>query len=239
MKESLRKTILLTACMLMIIIKGFSQRQVYPFVELFQLDSLSRTAGIAKHFGMLYYEFLLLVEEKLVDADSSTQRFIRNFERVFARFYIEACQAAVAGKEIPLPAWRAYFKDSSLLPVQYYLLGANAHLNGGLAEAIAHSYGAEEWPVIKKKYYLFNSCLNETYRFVHAEAVRTSSRAKLLHLLTLSLDRLAGNFYLYKWRKRQMRLTEYYYTDQVKYRRLLEKVNRKKEKIDRLVMTQF
>ena len=138
-----------------------------------------------------------------------------------------------------MPAWRAYFRDTGLSRGQYYLLGANAHLNGQLAEAIAHSYKPEEWPVIKKKYHLFNSCLNETYQLVYREAMDGSRRVRLLHFLTLGLARPAGNYYLYKWRKRQMRLTESYYTNKEKYNRLLNKINRKKEKIDRMVVTQL
>jgi hypothetical protein len=220
-------------------VKSFEQRKDYPFIQLYQLDSLSQSSNITRHFGYLYYEFLKLVEAKLEKADSSTQRYIRYFEQVFAQFYIDACYAFVNNKEIPMPAWRFYFKDTTLSRGQYYLLGANAHLNGQLAEAIAHSYKAEEWPAIKRKYYLFNSCLNETYKLVHKEAVANSRRVKLLHFITLGLDKPLGNYYLYKWRKRQMRLTEYFYMDKGKYNRLLNKINRKKEKIDRMVVTQL
>jgi|GEM_PF-3043100 len=226
---------------LLILLHGtsYSQQRSYPFIQLYQLDSLSYSPNISRHFGYLYFEFLKLVEAKLEKADTSTRRYIRHFEQVFAQFYIDACHAFVEGKDIKIPAWRAYFEDTTLSRGQYYLLGANAHLNGQLAEAIAGSYTAEEWPVIKKQYHLFNSCLNETYKLVYQEAMDGSRRVKLLHYLTLGLAKPVGNFYLYKWRKRQMRLTEYYYLDKVKYQRLYHKINGKKEKIDKLVVAEL
>jgi hypothetical protein len=230
---------ILLAFAILFSINSSSQQRTYPFIQLYQLDSLGHSTNLTRHFGYLYYEFLKLVEAKLDKADTSTQRFIRNFEQVFAQFYIDACYAFAKKQEIPMPAWRAYFTDTSFARGQYFLLGANAHLNGQLAEAIAHSYTAEEWPSIKKKYYLFNSCLNETYDLVYKEALTSSRRVKLLHILTLGLDKPLGNYYLYKWRKRQMRLTEYFYADKEKYNRLLNKINRKKIKIDRMIMTQL
>ncbi len=219
--------------------KSNCQHASYPFYQLYQLDSIGQSHSISRHFGALYSDFLQLIEKKLETADSITNRFIRHFEIVFAQFYIDACIAYSRNEQIPLPAWRTYFADSSLLFFQYYLLGANAHLNGGLAEAIAGSYTQTEWLFLKKKYVLFNKCLNQTFKKVYKETVTNSNRAKWLSILTFGLAKPVGEYYLYKWRKRQMRLTEYYYEKSASYKKLLEKINRKKEKIDRLVFTQF
>jgi hypothetical protein len=180
-----------------------------------------------------------LVEKKLEDADTATIRLVRNFETVFAQFYIDACISYKNHEQIPLPAWRAYFADTTLEGFQYDLLGANAHLNGGLAEAIAGSYTPAEWGWIKKKYGLFNSCLNKTYRLVYQETVSRNEKAKMLDRLTLGTDKFLGEYYLYKWRKRQMRLTEYSFSRSAKYKKLLSKVTRKKERIDRMVRRQL
>jgi hypothetical protein len=179
------------------------------------------------------------VEEKLEKEDSATQHLVRNFEMVFAQFYIDACMAYKNHKEIPLPAWRAYFKDSTLESYQYYLLGTNAHLNGGLAEAIAGSYTPDQWIWIKQKYGLFNSCLNKTYRYVYRSTMDKNKRARLLHALLLGTDRMLGQFYLYKWRKRQMRLMKYHFAGSPQYKKLFDKINRKKERIDKLIFSQL
>ena len=119
------------------------------------------------------------------------------------------------------------------------MLGTNAHLNGGLAEAIANSYTPEEWKQLKKRYVLFNKCLNKTYDWVYKETLTADKRARLLSILSLDLTRPLGKYYLYKWRKRQMRLTEYYFAGSAKYKTLLEKINGEKERIDRMIFTKL
>ena len=215
------------------------QENNYSFYQLYQLDSIGHSPSIGRYFGDLYYHFLLLVEGELKRSDSSTERLVRNFEAVFANFFINACYAYKNGEQIQLPEWRKYFSDSSLQTIQYYLLGANAHLNGGLSAAIAGSYTPEEWKMIKKKYYLFNICLNKTYKYVYEKAVTENKRARLLDILTLKLDKVVGNFYLYKWRKRQMRLVEYAFDNSPKYSSLLNNINHRKAKIDQMVISQF
>jgi hypothetical protein len=219
--------------------KSRSQNRSYPFYELYQLDSIAQGNSIGRHFGALYFDFLSLVEKKLEKTDTLTTRLVRNFETVFARFFIDACAAYEKKKEIPLEAWSAYFSDSTLQPTQYHLLGANAHLNGGLAEAILNSYTDQEWEFIKPRYRLFNSCLNETLANVYEGSVHDNKRARLLSVLSLGMTQPLSRYYLYKWRRRQMRLTVYLFGRSPRYERLLNKIKRKKEKIDKLVLTQF
>ena len=209
-----------------------AQGKNYSFYQLYQLDSIAKSPSIGRHFGALYYDFLQLVETALEHADTTTQRLVRHFEEVFAQFYIDACIAYENKKEIALPAWRKYFSRNDLSPAQYNLLGANAHLNGGLAEAIANSYTPAEWKMLKDRYVLFNICLNKTYGWVYHETTQSVKKAKLLSFLSLGLTRPLGQVYLYKWRKRQMRLTEYYYEGSPVYTSLLKKITRKKDKID-------
>jgi len=218
---------------------GLGQHRAYPFYQLYQLDSIGKGHSIGRHFGSLYFGFLQLVEKELETADTTTRRLLRSFESIFAQFYIDACEAYERHAEIRLPAWRAYFSDSSLRFFQYYLLGANAHLNGGLSEAIAGSYTPAEWQFLKKKYVLFNKCLNQTFHKVYKETLLNSERARWLSFLTLGLAKPVGRYFLYKWRKRQMRLTESYYSGSDRYKKMADKINGKKEKIDRLVFTQF
>lgn len=224
---------------LLVMVESKPQTRPYPFYQLYQLDSIGKSSSITRHFGELYFQFLQLVEEQLEKADTATQRLVRNFETVFAQFYIDACVAYENHSPIPLPAWRGYFTDTTLQPQQYKLLGANAHLNGGLAEAIANSYTPGEWKSLKKKYVLFNICLNKTYKQLHTETVSKNKRARTFSVFTLGLDNVIGQYYLYKWRKRQMRLTEYYFAGTPKYKKLLDKINRKKKRVDRLVFTRL
>lgn len=229
------KTLFTIIICLFICVNGTSQEKSYSFYQLYQLDSIGNSPGISKHFGKLYFDFLTLVEQRLEKDDSTTKRLVRHFEMVFAQFYIDACYAYLNKEEIKLPAWRSYFSDSSLFFYQYYLLGANAHLNGGLAEAITESYTPDEWNYLRKKYVLFNKCLNITFKRVLAETKENNTKAKWLSVILLGFDKPLGQYYLYKWRKRQMRLTEYKFSKDPAYDKLLKKINHKKEKIDRLI----
>ena len=212
------------------------QRKSYPFYQLYQLDSIAASPSIGRHFGALYADFLGLVEEQLTDADSSTTRLVRHFEQVFAGFFIDACIAYRDKKQIELPAWRSYFADTTLSAEQYNLIGTNAHLNGGLAEAISQSYTPADWQWLKAKYVLFNKCLNQTYEWVYRETTEAHTEAKRIHVFSLGISKAIGRYYLYKWRKRQMRLTELYFAGSGKYDNLLDKINRKKDKVDRLIV---
>ncbi len=229
------KHFLLMIFFLLTISKVRSQDTLFNFHQLYELDSIGKTNSISSHFGNLYYDFLLLIEAELSKSDTTTKRLVRNFEMVFAQFYIDACNSCKNNSNNFLPAWQAYFKDTTLQPIQYKLMGANAHLNGGLAEAIAHSYTPEEWKMVKGNYHIFNVCLNTTYKNLYKESIKSNKRLRILRILTLGLDQKYGQFLLYKWRKRQMRLTEYYYEGSPKYAKLLRKINRKKKHLDRMI----
>ena len=202
-----------------------------------QLDSIGNSQSISKHFGRLYYVFLSMVEEQLSGLDTPAQKMVRNFEKVFAGFYIDACNAHEANKEIAVGEWQAYYSRTDLSPIQYKLLGTNAHLNGALWQAFTLSFSQAEMEALKKEFVFFKRSLNRTYVLVYKEAVRDSKTANTIRNRSFGLSRLAGDFYLYKWRKRQMKLARLYWNDSPKFEALLKKVDLKKQKIDRLIIT--
>ena len=226
---------------LFLTVVSFSQAQTknYPFYQLYQLDSIAKTPSISRHFGELYAKFLRLVELQLPKVDTGAQKLLRRFEMVFAQFYIDAAFAYRDKKPIEHSSWRTYFSDSALSRPQYYLYGTNAHLNGQLSEAIAESYTADEWRRLKKHYHIFNYCLNEVYRYVYLETLLEHKRARTLHFISFGLDKPFASYLLYKWRKRQMRVTEYRFKNSPKHEKLFAKIQRKKKAIDRLILLQL
>jgi hypothetical protein len=58
-------------------------------------------------------------------------------------------------------------------------------------------------------------------------------------MITLGLDRLFGKYLMYKWRRRQIRLTEYLFSGSPKYAKLREEVTKVKERLDRIIVTQL
>ena len=211
------------------------QSTQYPFDQLYKLDSIGRSNSISKHFGKLYFTFLGSIEEQITPCDSVIKTLIRRFEAVFAQFYIDACMAYEHHQPINTEDWEAYFSATGLQPIQYKLLGTNAHLNGRLWEAHANSFTLEEMNMLKKEFIIFKKTLNKTYRLVYKEAATETKRIALLNRFTWGIDRLVGYYYLYKWRNRQMKLARLYLSGASRFAKLLAKVNRQREKINTLI----
>jgi hypothetical protein len=207
----------------------------YNFVQLYQLDSLGKSNSIAKYFGKQYFTFLQLIEKQLEPADSLTKEQVRHFEKNFAQFFIDACEAYCQHQSILIPEWRAYFSDSSLQPIQYKLLAANAHLNGGLFRALVQSYTQEEMNELKNEFDIFKKSLNTTYKLLYREAAAENRTIKKFDRITFGILRWAGNYYLYRWRRRQMKLARFFWTESSRYPALLKKIEKKKKKIDWLI----
>ena len=187
-----------------------TQNPQYPFKQLYQLDSIRKSTSISKYFGELYFTFLQSIEKQLTPADSNTKKLIRRFEAVFAQFYIDACEDYKFHQQINITDWQSYFSDSSLTPIQYKLLGTNAHLNGRLWEALANSFTLDEMDMLKKEFVIFKKSLNKTYRYVYREATSSSINISMLRTFSFGIDKFAGYYYLYKWRRRQMKLARFY-----------------------------
>jgi len=216
-------------------IQGRPQTSQYPFRQLYQLDSIGQSNSIAKHFGKLYFSFLGSIEQQITPCDPVRKKLIRRFESVFAQFYIDACMAYELHQPINTEDWKAYFSATGLQPIQYKLLGTNAHLNGRLWEAHANSFTLEEMKMLKNEFDIFKKTLNKTYRLVYDEASAETKRIALLNRFTFGMDRLMGYYYLYKWRNRQMKLARLYLSGSSRFPKLLAKVNRQREKIDRMI----
>ena len=222
--------------MIMLCSKLHAQVKDLPRDPFFQLDSLAHSPSIGKHFGELYFVFLYQIEQQVHNLSPQAQVLVRKFENIFADFYVDACRSWQNKEQIEVKEWKAYFVDSSLQPVQYKLLGTNAHLNGGLWQALAHSFTQEEMNGLKKEFVIFKKSLNQTYKLVYNEAIESNRKARFLHQITLGVTRWLGNWYLYKWRKRQMRLARYHWNGSSKFTALEKKVERKKKKIDVLIV---
>lgn len=208
----------------------------YAFLELYQLDSLGHSNSTGRYFGALYFSFLQSIEKQLEPFDPKTRELVRRFEKIFARFYIEACAAHRQNQPIAVNEWSAYFSNQSLQPIQYKLLGTNAHLNGALWQALTNTFSMEEMGQLKKEFVIFKKSLNHIYKLVYAEAVTSNQKLKNLATVSLGFSEVAGNFYLYKWRRRQMRLARLYWSQSPRYTALVKKVDRKKRNIDRLII---
>lgn len=214
---------------------SYSKAQ-YAFRQLYLLDSIGNSSSISKHFGSLYFHFLQNVESQMNGVDSQTLQLVRRFEQVFAQYYIDACELHLQNQGLQGVFWETYFADTSLQPVQYALLGANAHLNGGLWQALCKSFTQDEMESLKEQFYVFNRSLNKAYATVYKQAIRENKRVRDLRKITIGVDELAGKYFLYKWRKRQWRLAKYHWTGSPRFNVLNERVKKKKGRIDKLIL---
>ena len=211
------------------------QAVILPKEPFHELDSIGKSNSHSKYFGELYHRFLTGIEEQLSTRDTTAKKLVRRFENVFADYYINACKSYLNKEKIDLQEWQTYFSDSTLKPIQYLLLGANAHLNGGLWNALVNSFTAEEMKQLQPEFHIFKKTLNKTYHVVYQEGTEHPKLNKISKAV-LGMDKLLGNFYLYKWRKRQMRIARLYWSQSPKHAKLVARVEKKKNRIDPLIL---
>ena len=199
-----------------------------------QLDSMSQTAYIHHHFAKIYTTSVLRSMQHYQGATESELYFIRRFEQLFAGYFFRA--AASKGQGPGTEAWQAYFHDSTLSPLQYQLLGINAHINADLSVALTEGFSLEELKAHKKTLLRFQAGLRKQFILFYEENWRTSQLTRHLHQLTFGLARPYGAVKMYQWRKRQYKLAVLHITHPGKEARLKRKTARHKERIDRLIL---
>lgn len=222
--------------LLLITCKASTQTRPSYTRQLQYLDSISRSENISSRFAKVYYDLMLLINEQFKTTDTAIQRLVQHFEADLAASYINACMIYQHKTSEQLPAWKNYFAYSDLSPVQSKLLGANAHLNGCFSETVIRFYQEEEWNILNAHHSLFATCLNKAYKQFYKEAFRTNPRIKAFAFFTLGIDKLAGFYYVHKWTNRQRKLIKYHFDSDARYHKLLERINRKKENLDKLIV---
>ncbi len=199
-----------------------------------QLDSIAVSADPASHFASLYTETVLISLQHYQQADTREKDFIQRFEQTFAGFFFRA--AASKGRGPGSEPWQLYFSDSTLSPLQYQLLGINAHINADLSAALTGVFSEEELQAHKKTFIRFQAGLRKQFRHFYDEHVQSTNLTRFLDKLTLGMTRSYGSVMMAGWRKRQFRLALWKFTNPEKEARLKSKTIRRKERIDRLIL---
>jgi len=199
-----------------------------------QLDSIAASAAPSSHFAKLYTETVLISLQHYQYAGAREKEFIQRFEQTFAGYFFRA--AASRGKGPGSEPWQLYFSDRSLSPLQYQLLGINAHINADLSVTLTTGFSLEELKMHKKTLLRFQAGLRKQFMLFYEENWRTSLLTRLLHQLTFGLARPYGAVKMYQWRKRQYKLAVLHITHPGKEARLKRKTARHKERIDRLIL---
>jgi len=219
----------------------FLSSAVYPQVSsretgvLQKLDSIRNSASVSRHFAGLYFNTTSKAINFFLNKPEKERVFIQRLETSFADYFFRSVHAFAEGATVP-EEWETYFKDTSLSPLQYQLLGINAHINGDIWQALVSSFSLQEIQSVKKSYFEFNRELVSQYKEFYKWSLAEDARIKLLHEATAGIDKLYGKLMLIRWRKRQFRLATLYYTDKSRFNKHIERLNIKMRHINRLIL---
>lgn len=175
------------------------------------------------------------IEIQLQKMDTASVRQIRKLELNFAGYFIFTCRQIKYTSYLD-ENWAAYFNTLNLSSLQLKLLGINAHINGDLWKALRDSFSENEIKDISKTVFLFHQSLLVIYKEVYQQAKTESKKIKTLNTLSLGLSEKVGKHLLVKWRKRQLKLANLYYFNTVKFERLKKKTEKKKVRIDNMII---
>lgn len=218
-------------------LSGFSQSDAEKGL-LQKLDAIQNGYNVSKHFAGLYFTTTQKAIGFFKDKPLETKNFIEKLETSFAALFFRSVDSFDQKKMIP-DEWKGYFNDSSLSPLQYKLLGINAHINGDIWQALVSAFTHEEIEKGKESYFDFQKGLVQQYREFYNESLRSSVKVRLLHDATAGLDKLYGKLMLKHWRERQIKLALLFYTDKEKFSVALERLHKKMNRINQLIVRNF
>lgn len=214
--------------------KLFSQEDE-PGIRLAkQLDSIASGPSVSRHFARLYTETVLLSLQHYQHQDPSRREFIRRFEERFAAFFFRA--SLTEGNGDSSAVWKNYYSDSSRTPLQYQLLGINAHINADLSAALISTFSQEELRDNRKEFLRFQQGLRVQFHHFYSENIGATRLTRVLGVLPFDLARRWGSNMMRRWRKRQFRIAWTHFSNPEKSARLLRQTNRARERTDRLIL---
>lgn len=200
-----------------------------------KLDSVRNSSTVSRHFAGLYFNVTAGALDYFSKEDKPVQDFMQRLENRFADYFLLAAEAYNRGADLPV-AWKNYYTDTSLTPVQYLLVGANAHINGDIWQALTSEFSLQELKQYKRVYYRYNKKLKAELLNIYDEAFNAVPKLRLLHFLSAGLDKQYSKLMLLRWRKRQMKLSMLWFTDRDRFQTKLTGIRKKMAKLDKLVL---
>jgi hypothetical protein len=100
------------------------------------LESLQATGDPGRYFHATYQRTTIAVAEELKRGGFVDPEWVERWDVAFADLYLDALQAALAGREPTLPWAIAFGAPADLPALRHVLLGMNAHINFDLPQAL-------------------------------------------------------------------------------------------------------
>lgn len=201
-----------------------------------QVDSIAHAAGTASHFGWVYGRIMKNIEAQMQTADSGAKMFIKKFEMGFAGYFMDACKAEKNGNFSSAPLWKCHFSSADAQPWQLVLLGVNAHVNGDMWQALVNTFSANDIRRYKKQFLALQLSVAKEYYPFFDSVMAENGYLRFINAFSKGLAKKCGERLVYKWRRRQVYLAIMFYHDPEKFRKRLAVINRKKQKIDQLIL---
>ena len=218
---------------LLIALPGFSQQQLSVAVTT-RLDSVTMCPGRERYFGELYLQTTRLTDTYIEALPEQGKRLMKKLEESFVTYFLSAIHANNGGMEIP-EEWKNYF-SGALSPLQLKLMGANAHINGDIWQALTDNFSAGEIGQVKPFYKKYNKYIGRSFDVLFQSAIRSDKRLHHLHLITLGFDKLYGRLMLKKWRNRQLRLAILKFEHPNRFVAMKKRIYKKRNRIDKMII---
>ena len=100
------------------------------------LESLQATGDQRRYFHATYQRTTIAVAEELQRGGFTDTGWVERWDVAFADLYLDALQAALAGRRPTRPWDIAFSAPAGLPPLRHVLLGMNAHINYDLPQAL-------------------------------------------------------------------------------------------------------
>ena len=100
------------------------------------LESLRSTGDQRRYFHATYQRTTIAVAEELQRGGFTDADWVERWDVAFADLYLDALQAALAGRRPTRPWDVAFNAPANLPPLRHVLLGMNAHINFDLPQAL-------------------------------------------------------------------------------------------------------
>ena len=110
-----------------------------------QLESLQAAGDQRRYFHATYQRTTIAVADRIREGGFDDPGWVERWDVAFADLYLDALDAALAGRRPPGPWEVAFSAPAGLPPVRHVLLGMNAHINYDLPQALLAVITDEEF----------------------------------------------------------------------------------------------
>jgi len=218
---------------LLIALPCFSQQHLSVAVTT-RLDSVTLCPGRERHFGELYLQTTRLADTYIEALPEQGKRLMKRLEESFVTYFLRAINANNSNIEIP-DEWKTYFAGDHS-PLQLKLIGANAHINGDIWQALTNNFSAEEIGQVKPFYKKYYKYISRSFDELFQSGIRSDKRLRHLHFITLGFDKLYGRMMLKKWRDRQLRLAILKFEYPNRFVAMKKRIDKKRHRIDKMII---